>query len=389
MTTLYVFFTIQARNLLARLCYSSVKGLVQRRCGGSATSSTARTSINIEAAPLRRTLRNMDQITEERPATSAVEPEADDHLSRLLLKQEPFLQAAFRNLKEAINPPKLPPLVLTSQPVAVKEIWGSSAGNESKAGVTSAIVHVVVIALALILGTSPAIQKMVKDHVSLTAPPPPFQPNQPPKKDTSGGGGGGGTKAPTPVSEGKLPKPAPKQFVPPMIAQVEKPKIAIDPTIIAPPDANLPQINSDNFGDPLSKYHLPSNGMGSGAGMGSGSGGGVGSGRGGGYGPGSGGGVGGGAFKIGGGVSAPRVIFQVEPEYSEDARKAKFQGTVVIALIVDDKGNPREIRVVRPLGMGLDQKAIEAVEKWRFRPGQKDGKAVATQATIEVSFRLL
>ena len=337
----------------------------------------------------------MDQKLEERPASVPVEPtpnggfDDDVHLNRLLLKEEPFLQSAFRNVRDYFNPPKLAPLEVTSQPVPVKELWGQTAGNESKAGITAVIIHVVAVALALFIGTNPAVQKMVKDHVSLIAPPPPFEPKMAPKKDLSGGGGGGGSKAPTPVSQGKLPKPAPKQFVPPMIAQVEKPKIAIDPTIIAPPDANLPQINSDNFGDPLSKYKIPSNGTGSGAGMGSGSGGGVGGGKGGGYGNGSGGGVGGGAYKIGGGVSAPKVVFQVEPEYSEDARKAKFQGTVVIALVVDEKGNPRDIRVVRPLGMGLDQKAIEAVEKWRFRPGQKDGKAVPTQATIEVSFRLL
>jgi periplasmic protein TonB len=83
------------------------------------------------------------------------------------------------------------------------------------------------------------------------------------------------------------------------------------------------------------------------------------------------------------------VLYRVEPEYSEEARKAKFQGTVVIALVVDEKGNPRDMRVVRPLGLGLDQKAIEAVEKWRFRPGMKDGKPVPVQATIEVNFRLL
>ena len=330
----------------------------------------------------------MDQKLEELPAIAPVEPEGDEHLSRLLLVQEPYFQSAIRNVKDFFNPPKLAPLEVSSQPIAVKELWGQTKGNESKAGVTAVVVHIVVVAVALFIGTSPAIQKLVKDHVSLVAPAP-FEPKMLPKKDMSAGGGGGGSKAPTPVSQGKLPKPAPKQFVPPMIALVEKPKIAIDPTILAPPDANLPQINADNFGDPLSKYHLPSNGVGSGAGMGSGSGGGVGGGRGGGYGNGSGGGVGGGAFRIGGGVSAPKVIFQVEPEYSEDARKAKFQGTVVIALVVDEKGNPREIRVVRPLGMGLDQKAIEAVEKWRFRPGQKDGKAVPTQATIEVSFRLL
>ena len=83
------------------------------------------------------------------------------------------------------------------------------------------------------------------------------------------------------------------------------------------------------------------------------------------------------------------MILKVEPEYSEEARKAKFQGTVVLMVVVDEKGNPRDLKVIRPLGLGLDQKAIEAVEKWKFRPGMKDGKAVAVQATIEVNFRLL
>jgi len=88
-------------------------------------------------------------------------------------------------------------------------------------------------------------------------------------------------------------------------------------------------------------------------------------------------------------VSAPKGLFQPDPEYSEEARKAKWQGTVVLSLIVDEKGMPEELKVVRALGLGLDQKAIEAVTKWRFKPGMKDGKPVAVQATIEVNFRLL
>lgn len=323
----------------------------------------------------------MDLKTEDRPANVAPVQEDDEHLQRLLLKEEPFLQSAIRNFKEYFNPPKLTAAELAQQ-VEVKEIWGAYKGNESKAGVVSAVIHVAVITLALIIGTAPAVQKLVKDHVSLVAPVTTYQP--PPKKDLGGGGGGGGAKAPTPASQGKAPKLA-KAFAPPVLPTVEHPKIAIENAI----DVPMPTMNAPEVGDPLSKYKIPSMGTGSGGGFGSGSGGGIGPGRGSGFGPGSGGGMGGGAYRIGGGVSAPKVIFQVEPEYSEDARKAKFQGTVVIALVVDEKGNPREIRVVRPLGMGLDQKAIEAVEKWRFRPGQKDGKPVATQATIEVSFRLL
>ena len=118
-------------------------------------------------------------------------------------------------------------------------------------------------------------------------------------------------------------------------------------------------------------------------------GGGVGPGSGPGFGPGSGGGMGGGVYKIGGGVSSPQLLFKVEPEYSEEARKAKFQGTVLLFVIVDEKGNPRDIKIIRPLGLGLDQKAVEAVEKWKFSPGKKDGKPVAVQAQIEVNFRLL
>jgi len=115
----------------------------------------------------------------------------------------------------------------------------------------------------------------------------------------------------------------------------------------------------------------------------------VGSGKGGGFGPGEGGGVGGGVFRVGGGVSAPVVLYKVDPEYSEEARKAKYSGTVVLQLVVDASGKARDIKVVRSLGLGLDEKAIEAVNKWKFRPGVKNGQSVAVQATIEVNFRLL
>ena len=80
---------------------------------------------------------------------------------------------------------------------------------------------------------------------------------------------------------------------------------------------------------------------------------------------GSGGGIGGGVFRIGGGVSAPRLTYKVEPEYSEEARKAKYQGTVVLAIEVWPDGKAHNIRVIRSLGLGLDQKAIDAVQKER------------------------
>jgi len=314
----------------------------------------------------------------------------EEELNLLLAPEveEPFFRSLARNIKELIHPPKLPPLELTSHPVAVKEIWGSYEGQGKRAGLTSFLIHVCVIGLLFLLGTSKAVQQVVKQQIDLIAPNiAPYKPAV--KKGEMHGGGGGGDRSPTPVSKGKLPKLANKQFVPPMISHVENPKLVMDPTLIIPPDANIPKVDSPNLGDPLSKSGLASNGFGSGGGMGSGRGGGVGPGSGPGFGPGSGGGMGGGVYKIGGGVSSPQLLFKVEPEYSEEARKAKFQGTVLLYVEVDEKGLPRNIKVIRPLGLGLDQKAIEAVEKWKFTPGKKDGKPVAVQAQIEVNFRLL
>jgi TonB family protein len=132
----------------------------------------------------------------------------------------------------------------------------------------------------------------------------------------------------------------------------------------------------------------PSNGPGFGGGIGSGSGGGVGSGHGPGVGPGEGGGIGGGLYKVGGGVSAPRPIYSPDPEYSEEARHAKFQGTVILYVIVGADGKPHDIRIMRSLGMGLDEKAIEAVRTWRFDPARKNAQPVSVQISVEVTFRL-
>jgi len=249
----------------------------------------------------------------------------------------------------------------------------------SRSGAISVLAHACAIALLALAGTNKTVQQAVREQITLVAPD--LLPT--PKADSMHGGGGGGDQSPTPVSKGAPPKLANKQFVPPMITHVENPKL------VMPADAIIPAVGMDQLGDPLARSGLASNGFGSGGGMGSGRGGGLGPGSGPGFGPGSGGDLGGGAYRIGGGVSAPSILYKVEPEYSEEARKAKFQGTVVLAVVVDEHGIPRDIRVQRPLGLGLDQKAVEAVEKWRFSPGRKDGKPVAVVAVIEVNFRLL
>jgi TonB family protein len=269
----------------------------------------------------------------------------------------------------------------------VKDIWGQY-GRDKKSWLYSTGFQVGIVILLFTLGSSKTVQNAVKEVVPIFAPV--DISDYKPKPQKMSGGGGGGDRSPLPAPKGKLPKAALKQFTPPVVVpQNQQPKLAMDPTIIAPPDVPLPQVNMPTYGDPLAKLGPPSNGPGSGAGIGSGSGGGVGAGSGGGVGSGSGGGFGGGVFKVGGGVTAPALLYKVEPEYSEEARKAKYQGTVVLYVEVDPNGHAINPKVIRSLGLGLDEKAMEAVRKWKFKPGYKDGKPVTVAATIEVNFRLL
>jgi TonB family protein len=318
--------------------------------------------------------------------------EPDDHLARLYAQdvEAPWYKSFIENLKELVNPPKLPPLEVTSQPVAVKDIWGLY-GRQKKSWMVSTGFQTVVAILLVTVFSSKAVQEKVKEVVHLTSPidlaPPPISQ---PKKQLTGGGGGGGDRSPLPAAKGRLPKPALRQFTPPQqVIANQNPKLSMEPTIIAPPDLQMPNVNMAQYGDPLAKIGPPSNGPGSGGGIGSGSGGGVGPGKGGGFGPGEGGGFGGGVFRVGGGVTAPALIYKVEPEYSEEARKAKYQGTVLLYVQVDSSGKAINMRVLHSLGLGLDEKAMEAVRKWKFKPGMKDGKAVTVEAQIEVNFRLL
>jgi TonB family protein len=314
-------------------------------------------------------------------------PEPELHL--LLNDQaldESLWKSLFRNIDEFFFPKKLPPLVLTSKPVPVRDIWGFY--NYKKNGAFgSSIVHLLALALILAiayLGRVVAVDKP-KATVELIAPELPVLP---PSSTKSGGGGGGGDRDKLQASAGRLPNRSLQPLAPPLaVVRNLHPKLEVDPTIVAPP---LPQPNMPDLGNPLS--HLPtvaSNGMGAGGGIGdTGYGGGVGNGEGPGFGPGHGGGAGGGAYRVGGGVSAPKPIYAPDPEYSEEARKVKHMGTVVLWLVVGPDGKPRDIRVLRTLGLGLDEKAIEAVKNWRFEPAMKDGKPVAVQINVEVNFHL-
>ena len=134
-----------------------------------------------------------------------------------------------------------------------------------------------------------------------------------------------------------------------------------------------------------------SGGSGGGSGIGTGNGTGIGSGNGGGLGPGSGDGTGGGAYRPGtGGVGYPSCLYCPAPQYSEDARKAKYQGTVMLQVVIQADGHATNIEVVKGPGLGLEEKAIEAVKTWRFNPARgPNGAQVPTITQIEVTFRLL
>jgi periplasmic protein TonB len=311
------------------------------------------------------------------------------HLEHLLIPalDRPWYRTWAEDLREAVHPRRLPPLQVTAKPLPVKDIWGLY-GRPKKSWALSLSFQTAVVVLLFTVASSTTIRQKVKEVVALTSPVDIAEYKA--EADHMHGGGGGGDRSPMPAARGKLPEPALRQFTPPAeVPNNSNPKLTIDPSIIAPPDVPLPQVAMNNYGDPLAKLGPLANGPGSGAGIGSGGGGGVGSGTGAGFGPGSGGGFGGGAFKVGGGVSAPQLLYKVEPEYSEEARKAKYQGTVVLNVIVDASGRAVNSQVIRSLGLGLDEKAIEAVRKWKFKPGYKDGKPVAVIAQIEVNFRLL
>jgi periplasmic protein TonB len=320
-------------------------------------------------------------------------PGAEPELNLLITDkgfEEPLYKSLFRGLDEFFFPKKLPPLKLESKPEPVKEIWGFY--SNWRAGALGAGGYYTLLALVIVGGTLLARRVVVAataPKVTTVLVDPGDIPALKPSKTQVGGGGGGGDRDVLAASKGKLPKFSMQQITPPVaVIRNEHPKLAVDPTIVIPPQVVIASNNMPNLGDPMAHAVLPSNGTGGGGGIGSGEGGGVGSGKGPGFGPGEGGGTGGGVFHVGGGVSPPRPIYKPDPEFSEEARKAKYQGVCTLQMIVGVDGRPRDMKVLGSLGMGLDEKAIEAVKNWRFEPGMKDGHPVATIIAVEVDFHL-
>jgi TonB family protein len=326
---------------------------------------------------------------EVKPGASG-EPELD-LLQGMNALDEPLWKSLTRGLDDFFFPKKLPPLKLESKPVPVKDIWGFY--NYKKNGALgSTVMHVVVIAL-IIGGTLFARRMVVKVTAKPTVTTQLLDPGDyvpvKPAKTQAGGGGRGGDRDVLQATKGRLPKFSMQPLAPPtVVIRNDHPKLAVDPAVLVPPQVQIASNKLPTLGDPTSNGVLPSNGTGSGSGIGSGEGGGVGKGKGPGVGPGEGGGIGGGVYRPGAGVTPPRVVYDPEPEFSEEARKAKYQGVCVLQVTVDATGRPTNIQIVNSLGMGLDEKAIEKVKTWRFEPGMKDGHPVAVAINLEVDFHL-
>ena len=198
------------------------------------------------------------------------------------------------------------------------------------------------------------------------------------------GGGGGGLDA-LAAAHGNLPRASlATQIAPPaVILPKEIPKLPVEPTVVVAPEIKFPE--GGQLGDPASEIsRWFSSGSGGPGGIGTGCCGGVGPSHGSGVGPGP-----SGIYPAGRmGVTLPEAIYSPEPSFSEEARKAKAQGVVLLLLVVGKDGHPYNIRLGQSLGMGLDEKAIEAVSRWRFRPATLNGQAVATQIAVQVDFHL-
>ncbi len=269
-----------------------------------------------------------------------------------------------------------------SGPAQPPALFGSVDRMAVKRDPTSAtislIINIAIVALIFYIAARKVgiIAPPKVQEITLVDPPPP-PPKLPPKLTSMGGGGG--QAGPTPVTKGNPPQFKPEQLNPPK-APVENAKLTPPVTVDVDPNIKMAKSDVPNFGMPNS----PLVGMS----MGNGKGGGLGSGNGNGLGPGSGGNMGGGLRRIGGGVSAPVVLFAPEPEFSEEARKAKVAGNVLVYLQVDTSGRPAHVRVLRGIGLGLDEKALEAVRQYKFKPAMENGHPVAVEMNVEVNFQI-
>ena len=316
-------------------------------------------------------------------------------------KEEPFRWGEFvKDLIFGSPPPSFIPSVL-SDPREVAVDPAEVRAARRRALLISLLAHLALVVIAIVLVYVHGTPLPQKENIVFVSPPfiSPFEGTGP----DGGGGGGGGKGEKTPPSPGRMPQTTRVQLTPP---DPEEPKPLVPAEDLTSPSASvvmpidIPQDESLPIGDiQAPPIDSKSSGPGSGGGIGTGKGTGVGPGSRPGVGPGDGGGMGGGSgggigsghgpYVVGGGVRPPVAINQPLPMYTEEARKAKVEGLVLIQAIVRKDGSVDSFKILRGLGYGLDEAAINTIAtKWRFRPGTYNGQPVDVQCSIEVSFRL-
>jgi TonB family protein len=297
------------------------------------------------------------------------------------------------------------------EPVLDRQLFRVRPAGERRAGgplAASSALHGAVIVCLLLLGTVGVTNELPLSQTRLIflAQPGP-----------GGGGGGGGLRQPQPVRRALLksasalrspvpveravrrevpdppkpkptppppPQPTPKPVEPPPpIAKPDPIPPVVAPVVSASPDTR------DQAGVLTEKApEAGSQGKGAGGGSGTGGGTGIGEGTGPGIGPGSGGGTGGGPYRPGSGIAPPELLHEVKPEYTDEARRRSLRGDVLLEIVVRSDGRVGDVRVVRGLGSGLDERAVQAVRQWRFSPARRLGTPVDVMVEVAVEFRL-
>jgi TonB family protein len=277
----------------------------------------------------------------------------------------------------------------------------ASSGTKGVSFAVSSTVHAGVVAGAILLTTV----TITPQATTLREAAPPAEPlrlvylNVP---GPGGGGGGGGRRQPAPppkaLREGRarISSPVPIRRPPPRIEPVAKPPdppppplnseplpVLVAPIVTAPAD-NRTRIGVFEQAQAQSESHGPGRDGGAGTGAGTG----LGPGDGSGLGPGSGGGTGGGPFRPGSGIEAPRLLREIKADYTEDARRRGLEGEVVMEIIVTRNGTVGEVKILKRLGAGLDERAAQAVRQWRFAPATRKGTAVDVVVEVSVEFKL-
>ena len=346
-----------------------------------------------------RALRHPIQLIKEEWKTPRTRPSLFHYIADEEELGEPFTwKEFFRELIFGTPPPEFIPGVL-SDTHEIATDPGEIRAARRRSIIISALLHVTLITLAIIIVHRQTEPLPPKENIVFVAPPI-FLPYEGDGRD-GGGGGGGGKNEKKPPPSGRIPEMAPVQLRPPdpdqpqpLMPSEEELKATVQMPIEIPQDVTLP------VGDiQAPPSELRASGPGSGGGIGTGKGTGIGSGEGAGVGPGRGGGMGGGSgggigagtgpYVVGGGVRSPVPLLQPLPPYTEAARKARVEGLVLLQAVVRKDGTVDSFRVLRGLGYGLDESAINTIAtKWRFKPGTLNGTPVDVQANIEISFRL-